>query len=276
MTRPTALVTSAALLLGGCTGGTVPAVTPGAATPAGPSLSASAAPVATATPIAMPPVATATATPAEVPPGRILFHRRGSDGVEHYFTINTDGTDEQALYDREGCGCAHWSADWTHVLTLDATGLGTYSFTTMKPDGSDVVTATPRIKTLNLAPGASSADGRWIAFAGWDEEDPSNTGLYVAHPDLANLQLVMPLAEGMKASSHSVSLQMDRASSSSARQGPTAASHMPAIFSSSTPMGAACASSILSEPRPAISACPPSASRLMAARLHSGLMTPSS
>ena len=40
-----------------------------------------------------------TTKPADVPAGRILFHRLGSDGVERYFTVKTDGTDEHALYD---------------------------------------------------------------------------------------------------------------------------------------------------------------------------------
>ena len=142
---------------------------------------------------------TATAVLADMPAGRILFHRKGSDGVEHYFTVNTDGTDEQALYDAEGCGCAHWSADGTHVLTLDATEHGTFSFTTYRPDGSDRLVLDNPIETLNLAPGASSADGRWIAFNGWDETDHSNTGLYVASPDLSDLRLVLPLPEGLLA-----------------------------------------------------------------------------
>jgi Tol biopolymer transport system component len=136
---------------------------------------------------------------ADVPAGRILFHRVGSDGVEHYFTINTDGTDEQALYDAEGCGCAHWSADGTHVLTLGATEHDTFSFTTYRADGSERVVVDNPIKTLNLAPGATTADGRWIAFNGWDDTDPSNTGLYLASPDLTNLRLVLPLPEGVLA-----------------------------------------------------------------------------
>jgi Tol biopolymer transport system component len=138
------------------------------------------------------PDSTATARLPSVPAGRILFHRQASDGVEHYFTIRTDGTDEQALFTAEGCGCARWSADGTRVWTLGATGHGTFSFTTMKPDGSDRVVISPPIKTLNLAPGASSADGRRIAFDGLDETDPSRNGLYLASPDLADLRLITP------------------------------------------------------------------------------------
>ncbi|HET6745396.1 MAG TPA: hypothetical protein VFH90_06035 [Candidatus Limnocylindria bacterium] len=123
--------------------------------------------------------------------------RNGTDGVEHYFTIKTDGTDEIALFDAEGCSCARWSADGSLVLTLAATDHGTYSFKTIRPDGTDAVVVPNPIETLNLAPGASSADGRLIAFNGWDETDPANTGLWVASPDLTDLRMVMPLQEGM-------------------------------------------------------------------------------
>jgi WD40 repeat protein len=145
------------------------------------------------------PMSSASTALADVPEGRILFHRVGSDGVEHYFTVNTDGTDERALYDAEGCGCAHWSADGRHVLTLGATEHGTFSFTTYRADGSDRVVLDNPLETLNLAPGATTADGQWIAFNGWDETDPSNTGLYLASPDLADLRLVLPLPEGVLA-----------------------------------------------------------------------------
>ena len=128
-----------------------------------------------------------------------MFHRKGSDGVEHYFTINADGTDEQAIYDAEGCGCAHWSADGTLVYSLDATDHGTFSFMSIRPDGTERTVVDNPIETLNLAPGASSADGSLIAFNGWDETDPSNSGLWVASPDLSDLRQVMPLPEGVLA-----------------------------------------------------------------------------
>jgi Tol biopolymer transport system component len=123
--------------------------------------------------------------------------RSGADDVEHYFTINTDGTDEQAIFDREGCTCAQWSADGSQILTLDATDHGTYSFMTIRPDGSGGVILDNPSHTLNLAPGASTADGRMIAFAGWDDTNPAITGLYVGSPDLTDLRLVMPLRDGI-------------------------------------------------------------------------------
>jgi Tol biopolymer transport system component len=189
MTRPIGRLALVASLLAGCTGGgTTASVAPGmssgpttsAASPSGPTSS----------------VGTPAVMPANVPAGRILFHRRGSDEVERYFTINTDGTDEQALFTAEGCACARWSADGTRVWTMGSTGHGTWSFTTMRPDGSDRVVVSSPIETLNLGPGAPSVNGRFIAFDGWDETDPSRNGLYIASLDLANLHLVTPLPIG--------------------------------------------------------------------------------
>lgn len=150
-------------------------------------------PTATSEPTATPEI---TTNPADIPAGLILFNRRGPDGEERSFTIKTDGTDEQALCEREGCGGAHWSADWSQILSVGATGHGTWSLVTVNPDGSDQVVIDPPIETLSLFVGASSADGRIIVFNGMDDTDPSRSGLYVSSPDLSDLHLVTPLAEG--------------------------------------------------------------------------------
>jgi hypothetical protein len=136
------------------------------------------------------------ATPAAVPAGRILFYRLEAGEVEHYFTIGTDGSDERAVFTLEGCGCARWSPAGTHIWTMGSTGHGTFSFTTMRPDGTNRVVLEPPIETLNLGPAAASADGRWVAFDGWDETDPSRNGLYLGSPDLTDLSLVMANREG--------------------------------------------------------------------------------
>jgi len=120
------------------------------------------------------------------------------DGVEHYFTIRTDGTDERAIYDQEGCDCAHWAADGSQVLTLDVTAQGRLTFMTIQPDGSGRVVPDNPIPGLNLAPGgASTPDGRLIGFAGWDETNAAPlSGLYIGSPDLKDLHQVLPLQEG--------------------------------------------------------------------------------
>jgi hypothetical protein len=73
------------------------------------------------------PVPFATASPADVPPGRILFHRSGADGVERYFTINTDGTNETAVYPRD-----LWIMDldghWIGQVTHGPSNYSTYSW----------------------------------------------------------------------------------------------------------------------------------------------------
>ncbi len=90
----------------------------------------------------------------------------------------------------------HWSADWSQILAVGATGHGTWSLVTVDADGSDQVVIDPPIETLSLFVGASGADGRLVAFYGQDETDPSNNGLYTASRDLSDLELVAPLAEG--------------------------------------------------------------------------------
>ena len=86
---------------------------------------------------------TATASPSArtavtpVPPGRIVFHRRGPGEVEHYFTINTDGTGETPIYEGEGCGPAHLSFDGRQVLSIGPSGHGTWSLMTLNLDGGD-------------------------------------------------------------------------------------------------------------------------------------------
>ncbi len=139
---------------------------------------------------------TATVDQADLPAGRILFHRSGSDGIERYFTIRTDGTDETAIYEAQGCSCAHLSADGAQVLSIGATGHGTYSLMTLNLDGSDKVVIDPPIATLNLFIGATSSDGRVFAFEAVDETTPANTGLWVASPTLLDARQVTPLLKG--------------------------------------------------------------------------------
>ena len=128
----------------------------------------------------------------------------------------------------------------------------------------------PPIETLSLFVGASSADGRLIVFNGMDETDPSRNGLYVASPNLSDLRLVTPLAEGwLEVDPYGVTPDPSKMSSSSTPV-PMASWTMPVTFMSSTPMAAACASSIRPVPGLTSSTCPSSASRQTAARRPSG------
>lgn len=187
MSRSSTCIALVALLLAGCARGGTPVSNPPSRLP-----DVSAAPTIT-------PTFAPTAAPMAVPGGRILARREGPDGVEHFFTVNTDGTDERALYDREGCGCARWSHDGKLVYTLDATGHGTWSFATIRPDGTGLRVLPNAIPTLNLAPGASSSDGNIVAFWGWDETGANPNGLYLATSVLGNVHLVTPVPEGATA-----------------------------------------------------------------------------
>lgn len=183
--RSVALVTFVVAMVGGCSGA--------GTTTSAPSASSNPTPGASTTATASPSAATAV-TP--VPPGRVVFHRRGPGEVEHYFAIDTDGTDETPLYGAEGCGCAHLSFDGRHVLSIGPTGHGTWSLMTLNLDGSDQAVVDPPIETLNLFIGASSADGRVLAFNGMDETNPANTGLWIASPSLEDARQVTRLLEG--------------------------------------------------------------------------------
>src|SRR4029079_14160252 len=164
-----------------------------------------AAPVATQTAGAEVPSAAPSSEPTPapsmrpVPAGTIALLRSPADGVERYFTIKSDGSDEREIFKAEGCSCVHWMADGSRLMSLGESGKDVWSLMTIRPDGSDRVVIPTPIKTLSLAVGATSPDGRWIAFNGWDNDVPSNAGLSLARPDLTNLRQVVPLQKGMNA-----------------------------------------------------------------------------
>jgi len=182
------------VLIAGCGGGAPASPTSiAASTP-----TASPAPTASPTPVASRAIQSASprATQVALPTGRVLFYRLTAGNIEEYFTIKTDGTEEQALFTAEGCGCAHFSPDGTSVWTMGPTEHGTWSFSTMRHDGSQREVISPPIETLSLAQPVATADGQRIAFAGWDDTDPSRDGLYIASPDLTDLTFVMATPPG--------------------------------------------------------------------------------
>lgn len=137
----------------------------------------------------------ASAAP-DVPAGTIAFNRVDESG-EHYFTIHTDGTEEVELFSAEGCSCIGWSPTGDELWSVGVSDDGQVGFATLQPDGSDRSVLVAPIPTLNLAPGAGTSDGRLVAFNGWDETEPSNSGLWVGSPDLSDLRQVIPLPEGV-------------------------------------------------------------------------------
>ena len=159
------------------------------------------APVATPSAPLVTALPTTAASLAAVPAGRIVFMRDRGE-VEDYYTINSDGSDEVLVFTGASCACARWSFDGTRIQAVGATRRGSYSLMTIKPDGTDMqvldpVAFSPRARTLNLAVGPSTADGRKLAFNGWDDVNPTLTGLYVAAPDLSGLTLAMSPVDGI-------------------------------------------------------------------------------
>jgi hypothetical protein len=140
--------------------------------------------------------ATSSSASVDVPNGIVAFNRVGADGVEHYFTSQTEGSNEHALFSAEGCNCIWWSPDGTEVWSVAMTELETLAFTTMNADGTDRMIHPAPIESLNLAPGAGTSDGL-IAFSGWDESEPSNSGIWLGSRDLNDLEQVTPLPEGV-------------------------------------------------------------------------------
>ena len=142
------------------------------------------------------PSASASFDPSQVPPGLIAYMRVDNDKVERYFTVDSLGADEHALFETQSCACIGWSADGTQIWTVTETETG-LRYTTMDPDGSNRVMYTPDIPTLSLAPGFGSRDGRHVVFFGWDETDPARQGIWVANTDLTDLHQVTPVPEGV-------------------------------------------------------------------------------
>ena len=130
-----------------------------------------------------------------MPPGLIAYMRVDADDVERYFTVNSLGDSELALFETTGCACIRWSGDGTELWTVAETESG-LRFKTMDPDGGNEMVYVPDIETLNLVPGFGSADGKHLGLFGWDDTDPSRQGLWVAKTDLAGLHQVSALPEG--------------------------------------------------------------------------------
>ncbi len=142
------------------------------------------------------PSATPSNDVSKVPPGRIAYMRVDRDEVERYFTVDSDGGNEHALFETRGCACIRWSADGSQIWTVTETAAA-LAYTTLDPDGSDRVVHVPDIPTLSLAPGFGSADGRHVAFFGWDETDPTRSGVWTAKTDLTDLHQVTPVPDGV-------------------------------------------------------------------------------
>jgi Tol biopolymer transport system component len=134
--------------------------------------------------------------PSRVPPGRIAYMRVDGDKVERFFTVDSLGQNEHALFETKHCACIKWSPDGSKIWTVTETETG-LRHTTMDPDGSSLEMFTPDIATLNLVGGFGTTDGRHIGFSGWDDTDPTRQGIWAANGDLTGLHQVTGAPEGV-------------------------------------------------------------------------------
>ena len=94
------------------------------------------------------------------------------------FTSNTDGTDERQLMPPPA-----WGPRWAPNGLLFAVAVGEppqelLVSGTVKPDGTDFVRFHSPDSSLNLGCTVWSRDGSRLACEGWDDTDPTRTGIY--------------------------------------------------------------------------------------------------
>ena len=109
--------------------------------------------------------------------------------LDGLYLANADGTHRERVYGPdEYYGLARISPDRTSILTIPGTNeSGALGGGTLSLDGSTFEPLPQADETLILIPGAWSPDGSRVAFEGWDESDPSRTGIYTARLDGTDL-----------------------------------------------------------------------------------------
>jgi Tol biopolymer transport system component len=137
-------------------------------------------------------VSPSASAPAQPPfEGQILFARTSGRDVQTDFIANADGTNERQLTERgQYCCLLRISPDRSGILVMPGEDPPTGPITggVLSIDGSHFELLTLTDPTLNLVPQAWSPDGERIAFEGWDDSDPSRTGIYTARAsDLGDL-----------------------------------------------------------------------------------------
>jgi TolB protein len=120
-----------------------------------------------------------SAPPPPALPGRLMFSRfeEATHTFQSMHSINPDGTDEQEIPMPGPEGGGRWSRAGTEIAVL-----------TELPDGrvgTAVISATGEVKRelvpppgLNLVCVVWSPNDKRLACEGWDDDDPSRTGIY--------------------------------------------------------------------------------------------------
>lgn len=130
----------------------------------------------------MPSGASSAASGGAIPVQGHIVVNRVVENRGTFFIGSADGSDLQELSDPETYCCqARISPDHSRILTMPGTDTtGAVRGGTLAIDGSQFELFERPDPTLNLVPQAWSPDGTHIAFEGWDESDPSRTGVYTA------------------------------------------------------------------------------------------------
>ena len=112
--------------------------------------------------------------------GRLFFTRTTGGDVQTTFSLI--GMGEQALTEPGEVCCILRASPSDELLLVMPGGDIEPPLTgsTMETNGDDLVRIPTTDPTLNLIPQVWSPDGSRIAFEGWDDSDPSRTGIYIA------------------------------------------------------------------------------------------------
>jgi Tol biopolymer transport system component len=114
--------------------------------------------------------------------GQIVFVSSGQDDTQTFFIADADGSDQRQLTaPGDYCCILRISPDRSKLLVMPGGAISPpITGGTLSVDGSGFEMLHVTDPTLNLVPQAWSPDGTRIAFEGWDDHDPSRTGVYTA------------------------------------------------------------------------------------------------
>ena len=113
--------------------------------------------------------------------GRLFFTRTTAGAGDVQTVFVRTGTDEHALTEPgEVCCILRASPSDELLLVMPGDIAPPITGATLDTGGQDLVRIPTTDPTLNLVPQAWSPDGSRIAFEGWDDSDPSRTGIYLA------------------------------------------------------------------------------------------------
>ena len=115
---------------------------------------------------------------AEAPlPGRILFSRMTPSNEFLHFSVSTDGSGETPFVPGVEFEARHLSPDGSLLAISAPNEQGLLVGGTVGVDGSDYRLFATTDPDLNLVCGVWAPTGR-LACEGWDESDPSRSGIY--------------------------------------------------------------------------------------------------